>query len=157
MIRFFNRNDSTYNNYTDVIDNSYMVEIPDDGKPYGLIDGIVQDISNTTDYKNKIAAQKEANFLNNFIEISIGWLRKNPKGYSSIVEAMNSALNVVYINESLPAGALTIYPEPDFTTVDDVGEYLRTNSFKNQAMTSTEFGALFVEFMNKWNSQEHVS
>lgn len=83
-------------------------------------------------------------------------MRKVPKGYSSIVEAMNSALNVVYINESLPAGVWIIYPKPDFATVDDVETYLEANSFKNVAMDAKTFGALYVEFMNKWNSQEHA-
>lgn len=114
------------------------------------------DISQTQEYKGRVAAEKEIKFLNNFIEISIGWLRKTPKGYSSLVEAMNSALNVVYINENLPAGVLTIYPKPDFATVDDIEKYLEEHSYKNQAMAAKEFGALYVEFMNKWNSQEHV-
>ena len=114
------------------------------------------DITGTEEYKTKIAAEKEKQFLNNFIKISIGWLRKSPKGYSSIVEAMNSALNVVYINGNLPAGVLTIYPEPDFKTVENVEEYLEKNKFTNKAMTSEEFGALFVEFMTAWNKQEHL-
>lgn len=115
------------------------------------------DITNTDEYKAKIAAEKEKYFYDNFIEISIGCLRKVPKGYSSIVEAMNSALNVVYINESLPAGVWTIYPKPDFATVDNIETYLEANSFKNKAMDAKEFGALYVEFMNKWNSQEHAT
>lgn len=130
------------------------------GKYYAAM-AIVQgdelvDITGTEEYKAKIAAEKEKQFLNNFIKISIGWLRKTPKGYSSIVEAMNSALNVVYINGNLPAGVLTIYPLPDFKTVDNVEEYLEKNSYKNQAMTSEEFGVLYVEFMTAWNNQEHV-
>ena len=157
MKRYYDLKTNTDNNFGDEIDQSYMVEIPNDGKPYGLIDGKVVDILETQDYKNKIATEKEKEFFNNFIEISIGCLRKSPKGYSSIVEAMNSALNVIYINQSLPAGALTIYPKPDFKTVDDVEKYLEENSYKNKAMTSKEFGALYVEFMNKWNSQEHIS
>lgn len=119
-------------------------------------DGQLVDITDTEEYKEKIAQEKETAFLNNFIEISLGWLRKSPKGYSSIVEAMNGALNVVYINGSLPAGALTIYPKPDFKTVDDIEKWLEEHSYKNQAMDSKAFGALYVEFMTKWNSQEHV-
>ena len=120
-------------------------------------DGQIIDITNTEGYKAKIAKEKETNFFNNFIEISIGCLRKVPKGYSSIVEAMNSALNVVYISEELPEGILTIYPKPDFKSVDNIEEYLEKNSYKNKAMTPKEFGALYVEFMNAWNNQEHVS
>jgi len=111
----------------------------------------------TDDYKAKIAAKKEKEFFNNFIEISIGCLRKVPKGYSSLVEAMNGALNIVNIGGSLPAETLTIYPKPDFMTVDDIEKYLEENKFTNNAMTAKEFGTLYVEFMNAWNSQEHVS
>jgi len=80
------------------------------------------DITSTADYKAKIAAKKEADFFNNFIEISIGCLRKVPKGYSSLVEAMNSALSFVNISGSLPANLWTIYPKPDFKTVDDIAK-----------------------------------
>ena len=156
MKRYFNLIKKTDNNYCDDIDSSFMVEIPDDGKPYGLIDGDVICIENNQEYKDKVAAEKEVEFFNNFIEISIGWLRKTPKGYSNIVEAMNSALNVIYINENLPAGVLTIYPKPDFKTVDDIEKYLEENSYKNKEMKSEEFGKLYVEFMTAWNNQEHV-
>lgn len=123
---------------------------------YAIQGSNLVDITGTDEYKAKIAAVKEKYFNDNFIEISLGWLRKSPKGYSSIVEAMNSALNVVYINGELPAGIWTIYPKPDFATVGDVEAYLESNSFKNQAMKSEVFGTLYVEFMNKWNNQEHV-
>ena len=156
MKRYFDLTTNKDNNYCDEIDSSYMVEIPDDGKPYGLVDNKVIDISETIEYKEKIAKEKETKFFHEFIEISIGCLRKVPKGYSSIVEAMNSALNVIYINENLPAGVLTIYPKPDFATVDDVEKYLEENKFTNNAMTAKEFGTLYVEFMNKWNNQEHA-
>lgn len=119
-------------------------------------DGNLIDISNTQEYKDKIIKKKEKMFSNSFIETSIGFLRKNPKGYSSIVEAMNSALNVVYITEELPADVLTIYPKPDFAKVDDVEKYLKENSYKNKKMTTQEFGTLYVEFMTAWNNQEHV-
>lgn len=123
---------------------------------YVINDGKLIDITHTEEYKNKVAKGKETEFFNEFIEISIGCLRDKPKGYSSIVEAMNSALNVVYINESLPAGVLTIYPKPDFKTVDNIEEYLKKNFYKNKAMTAKEFGALYVEFMNTWNNREHL-
>lgn len=59
MKRYFNKDDNTYNNYCDNIDESYMVEIPDNGKPYGLVNGIVIDISETDDYKAKIAEEEK--------------------------------------------------------------------------------------------------
>ncbi len=54
MKRYFNLIDTTDNNYCDVIDSSYMIEIPDDGKPYGLINSELMDISETDEYKLKI-------------------------------------------------------------------------------------------------------
>lgn len=60
MIRYFDTENMTDNNYCDILHNG-MIEIPDDGKPYGLIDGKVSDISNTEEYLN---IQKENNRLN---------------------------------------------------------------------------------------------
>lgn len=54
MKRYFNKNNNSYNNYCDDIDSSFMVEIPDDGKPYGLIDNQLVDISSTEAYKAKV-------------------------------------------------------------------------------------------------------
>ena len=60
MKRYFNLNNNTYNNYCDNIDVSYMVEIPDDNKPYGFINNIVSNISQTDDYINE---QKKQSIL----------------------------------------------------------------------------------------------
>lgn len=60
MKRYFNLNDNTCNNYCDDIEVSCMVEIPDDGKPYGKINDVVQDISNTDEYKIKTLAEQNA-------------------------------------------------------------------------------------------------
>lgn len=60
MKRFFNLKDNTFNNYCDDIDPSYMVEIPDDGKPYGIANGAVVDISKTNEYTAKMAEQEKA-------------------------------------------------------------------------------------------------
>jgi len=118
--------------------------------------GQLTDISETQAYKDKIIQEKETLFFKNFIEISIGCLRKVPKGYSSIVEAMNSAFNIVSIGGGLPAGILTIYTKPNFATVEKAEEWLEQNSFKNEAMTIQQFGALYVEFQTAWNNQEHI-
>lgn len=58
MKRYYDLNQKTYNNYCDEIDSTYMIEIPDDGKPYGLIEGEVADISETAQY---IEEQKKIN------------------------------------------------------------------------------------------------
>ncbi len=61
MIRFFNKNDGTYNNYCDEIDETFMVEIPDDNKPYKMIDGQVIEVSDTEAYKRAIAELEKQN------------------------------------------------------------------------------------------------
>lgn len=44
MIRYLNKNDNTCNNYCDILDLSYMIEIPDNGELYKLINNeIVKD------------------------------------------------------------------------------------------------------------------
>jgi len=60
MKRFFDLNTNTDSNFCDVIDPNYMVEIPDDGKPYGLIDGEVICVEKNPEY---IAEQKRQNML----------------------------------------------------------------------------------------------
>lgn len=60
MKRYFDKNDNSYNNYCDEVDGSYMVEIPDDGKPYGFIGDEIADISNTHEYQAKIKARENA-------------------------------------------------------------------------------------------------
>lgn len=51
MKRYFDLNLNTDNNFCDIIDETFMVEIPNDGKPYGKINNEVVDISNTDNYK----------------------------------------------------------------------------------------------------------
>ena len=55
MKRYFDLNKLTDNNYCDDLEPNW-VEIPDDGKPYGLVDGEVIDISDMPEY---IAEQKK--------------------------------------------------------------------------------------------------
>lgn len=58
MKRYFDLRNSSYNNYCDDINPEYMVEIPNDTKPYGLVEGVVVDISQAQEYLSKIV-QKE--------------------------------------------------------------------------------------------------
>lgn len=50
MKRYFDLNTNTDNNFCDVIDPSYMVEIPNDGKPYGVRNGVVICLENDPEY-----------------------------------------------------------------------------------------------------------
>jgi len=63
MKRYFDLNKNTDSNYCDVIDSSYMVEIPDDGKPYGLVKNEVVDISQTPEYiaEQALKAKEQTN------------------------------------------------------------------------------------------------
>lgn len=60
MKRYLNKIDETFNNYADEIDESYMIEIPNDGKPYGLVNGVAEDISQSTGYLEKIAKEAKS-------------------------------------------------------------------------------------------------
>ena len=105
------------------------------------------------------AAEREANFKSQFFEIpNYGWFRKVPKGYSSAVESMNTASIAVSMMQGLPAGMLIFYPEPDYTIPEQcTEEWLVEHQILSQAMTVQEFGALYMAFIQAWNTQEHVN
>ena len=106
---------------------------------------------------DEIAAENKKNFTNTFFEIEgYGWFRKAPKGYSSAVEAMSAAFNMVSIVGYLPTNTLTFYAEPDFTEETQcTEEWLVTNSYKNDELSTTEFGELYAKFLEGWNKLEH--
>ena len=103
--------------------------------------------------------QRESEFKNKFFEIpNFGWFRKQPKGYSSAVESLNTAFNAVTIMQKLPAGMLIFYQEPDFTKPEEcTEEWLIEHQTYSEEMTAQEFGAFYVGFMTAWNNQEHVT
>jgi hypothetical protein len=111
------------------------------------------------DYEQEEAEQREAEFKNKFFEIpNFGWFRKQPKGYSSAVESLNTAFNAVTIMQKLPAGMLIFYQEPDFTKPEEcTEEWLIEHQTYSEEMTVQEFGAFYVGFMTAWNNQEHVN
>ena len=62
----------------------------------------IVEISKPTEEQNK------AEFESKFFEIeSVGYYRKQPKGYQSAVESINTAFNMVTILGLLPANTLT--------------------------------------------------
>lgn len=99
----------------------------------------------------------ETQFKKSFFQIpSYGWYRKVPKGYSSAVESLNTAFNIVSILGKLPENTLIFYETPDFsdpTTLTE--EWLVAHQIKNQEMTAEQFGAFYATFMTAWNTQEH--
>ena len=121
-----------------------------------VLDGdeyVLKDIT----WKEKISESRKVEFLSQFFEIpEHGFFRKQPKGYSSAVESLNTAFNIVSIIGNLPAGTLTFYEMPDFTIEEQcTEEWLVANSYKNDEMTATEFGKFYADFMTAWNTQEH--
>lgn len=111
------------------------------------------------DFDNEETQKREANFKAQFFEIqNYGWYRKIPKGYSSAVESLNTAFNVVSIMGKLPADMLIFYATPDFSDPEQcTEEWLVEHQVKNQEMTEQEFGQFYVLFMTAWNTQEHVN
>lgn len=105
------------------------------------------------------AKDREEYFKSQFFEIpNYGWYRKVPKGYSSAVESMNTASIAVSMAQGLPAGMLQFYPEPDFYNPEEcTEEWLVEHQILSPAMTAQEFGALYMAFIQAWNTQEHVN
>ena len=109
------------------------------------------------DYGQEQAAEREADFNSKFFEIpSYGWFRKEPKGYSSAVESLNTAFNAVSILGKLPAETMIFYQEPDFTKPEEcTEEWLVQHQTKNAEMSVQEFGQFYMAFMTAWNSEMH--
>ena len=111
------------------------------------------------DYTRDEQAQKrKEEFKRQFFEIvNVGFYRRQPKGYSSALESVNTAFNAVSIMGNLPANTLTFYKEPDYSDPTQcTEEWLVENSFKNKEMTTAEFGQFYASFITAWNTQEHL-
>lgn len=104
------------------------------------------------------AQERKAEFEKQFFNIEgVGYYRRQPKGYSSALESVNTAFNAVTIMSVLPANTLTFYKAPDFAIEEQcTEEWLVANSFKNVEMTAQEFGQFYASFITAWNMQEHL-
>jgi len=109
------------------------------------------------DFEAEQVNMRKNEFLGRFFALGdYGYFRKQPKGYGSAVESLNTAFNVVAIMQELPADILTFYKEPDFTAPQQCcEEWLVANSYKNSKMTAEEFAQFYTTFMTAWNMQEH--
>ena len=137
---------------------SEALELPNDYKEGKYI--VVNDeLVLNPNWEEQQAVKREAEFKSKFFEIpKFGWFRKQPKGYSSAVESLNTAFNAVSLMNGLPAGTLIFYKQPDFTKEKEcTEEWLIEHQTLNEAMTTLEFGTFYVGFMTAWNNQEHVS
>ena len=120
-----------------------------DGEEYVLKD---------SNYDNKQAELRREEFLKQFFYIeNFGYYRKQPKGYTSALESINTAFNAVNLLGTLPAGYLIFYAEPDFTKEEQLTEeWLVANQIKNEEMTKEEFAQFYSTFITSWNTQEHL-
>ena len=105
----------------------------------------------------ELAQTRKEEFLKQFFKIDgFGYYRKQPKGYGSAVESLNTAYNIVSVIGKLPENTLTFYTEPDFTKEEQcTEEWLVANSMKSSEMTTADFGTFYAQFMTAWNMQEH--
>lgn len=102
-------------------------------------------------------AIRRVEFENTFFYIEgYGWYRKQPKGYSSAMESVNTAFNAVNLAGTLPAGTLIFYTAPDFTDAEQcTEEWLVEHQTKSEAMDAAAFGVFYLKFVEAWNSSEH--
>ena len=129
---------------------------------WDIIDGVFTDITNTSEYKEKKTEEREADFKSKFFYINgFGWYRKQPKGYQSAIESLNTAFNRFVLMqqaglEEFPAGVFIFYSAPDFTKPEECTEdWLINHQYRNQAMTVLEFGNFYATFTDAWNTEEH--
>lgn len=101
--------------------------------------------------------ERREEFLLKFFKVeNIGYYRKQPKGYQSAIESINTAYNVCKENKGLPAGVLIFYQEPDFTNPEEcTEEWLVTHQIILPAMNEADFIQLYNLFVTIWNQQEH--
>ena len=112
------------------------------------------------DVQNELAEQRKQTFLQDFFKVQYNeqdlYFRKQPKGYSSAVESINTAFNIVNTIGTLPAGSLVFYQQPDFADETQcTEEWLVEHQVKSEQMSATEFGTFYAGFITAWNTQEH--
>ena len=110
--------------------------------------------------QQKLVEQRKQEFLKYFFKVQYNgqdlYFRKQPKGYSSAVESINTAFNIVNTIGTLPAGSLVFYQQPDFADETQCTEkWLVEHQVKSEEMAATEFGTFYAGFITAWNAQEH--
>ena len=110
--------------------------------------------------QQELVEQRKQEFLKYFFRVQYNgqdlYFRKQPKGYSSAVESINTAFNIVNAIGTLPADLLVFYQQPDFTDKTQcTEEWLVEHQVKNEQMNVTEFGTFYTRFITAWNTQEH--
>ena len=135
-------------------------ELPADynSEKYQVVNG---ELVLNPDYDQQQAALREAAFKSEFFQITnFGWYRKKPKGYTSALESLTVAYNMVTsgVIQELPAGTFIFYEEPDFTKPEEcTEEWLVEHQILSQAMNAQQFLQLYAAFVVAWNTEMHES
>lgn len=115
-------------------------------------------------YYVKLAKNREELFKKDFFYIPEiknagfdgGWYRKQPKGYSSAIESINTANIYVQNLGILPENTLTFYNAPDFMDETQCNEeWLIAHQFKNKEMQVEQFINFTLGFITSWNTTQH--
>ena len=143
-------------NYICKIEDSLWAEYAGTDK-WDIIEGVFTDITDTPEYQEKEAIDRENDFKTKFFNIEdFGWYRKQPKGYQSAVESMNVLFNIANVSDGIEAGLIIFYECPDFTKPEEcTEEWLVEHQIVQPAMTKEAFMSLYVAFMTAWNAEEH--
>ena len=111
------------------------------------------------DYEQKQADEREANFKAEFFQVgNFGFYRKKPKGYTSALESLSVAYNMITSGaiQQLPAGTFIFYPEPDYTKPEEcTEEWLVAHHILSEAMTAQQFVQFYAAFVTAWNTEMH--
>jgi hypothetical protein len=131
---------------------------------YNNIDHYIWDGSDVVlnaNYDEEQAAIRESNFKSQFFEIvNYGFYRKQPKGYTSALESLSVAYNMVTsgVIQELPAGTFIFYQEPDYTIPEQcTEEWLINHQILSETMTAQQFLPFYAQFVIAWNQQMHES
>ena len=110
-------------------------------------------------YESEEAVKREEMFKKFFFKIdNFGWYRKQPKGYTSALESLSIAYNMITsgLIQELPAGTFIFYQEPDFFNPETLKEeWLVNHQIRSTAMTKEQFVQFYVTFVMAWNQIEH--
>ena len=114
---------------------------------YAVVNGTIQDISQTPEYiAEQIQKRKDA-FYKDFIKTSKGCLRLKTK-VGDLIALLPSITLGVQITGKLNANEIVLYPEPDFSierTQEQMEKWLEENQYKNEEMTLQEYMLIVIE------------
>lgn len=116
--------------------------------------------ADTDEYLQEQAEKRTQEFYNNFVVTSWGAFRKNPKGYSSAVEAVNTIFNMVNVAQSLTAELaqlLIFYEVPDFTDAEQcTEEWLVAHQKTHEPCDLATFMQWYLEFQTVWAQTQYT-